>query len=736
MINYTSWLYYVIASWPSNNHEKNKVTTKECHTKTSTMKRFDTPDYRALFESSPGYYLVLDSDFYIIAVSNSYNRATMTKREEILNRYIFDVFPDNPDDPKADGVRNLRASLKRVIENKVSDAIPVQKYDIRKPAKDGGGYEVRYWSPCNFPVLDKNGAVAYIIHRVEDVTDFVLLTQKGQEQHQLTQELHEQLGRMEAEIYSRAREAIQANEGLRQAKEKAELASRTKDSFLATMSHEIRTPLSGLLGMLELLDLTTSLDTDQKKMLLAARDSGRGLLRILSDILDWSKIEAGKLELFQQPTSIEALILEVVSTYAHVASSKGLFLFHKLNSNLKPSLIVDSLRLSQVLNNFVSNAIKFTHKGEVNVSVEVLETKQDSQELRFSVKDTGIGISSSERAVLFHRYVQASANTTRMYGGTGLGLAICQRLAGMMNGIIDLESSPDQGSTFSITLTLPISEKPPENSSEAWKESNIYPIMQHSNHAPLVLVVDDHATNLLLIMRQVELLGLRPKCAEDGAIALKLWKNEKFDLIITDCHMPTMDGYELTTEIRNIERQEKRERIPIIACTANALGEENIRCQIAGMDAVLVKPTNILDLREVLVRFLPNSGEFSTDISPNNRTRYDETRPIDFTLLNESIPDYIQQIEVLNKFKSHQHTDLFKLMDALDKNDYENAVRYAHRLKGASQMIGANSLSKIYSNIEDAAKNNNICLAKSEVSSLNMAVRQFETYLHKLASNM
>lgn len=406
---------------------------------------------------------------------------------------------------------------------------------------------------------------------------------------------------------SEAKEKETVLHGLKVAAEKA---NHAKDSFLATMSHEIRTPLTGMLGMLELLSLT-ELDAEQRDTLGAAWDSGRGLLRIVSDILDWSKIEEGKLELSPQPTSIPQMLQEVVNTYSRVASTKALLLWQRADSRLHPTYTVDSLRLSQVLNNFVSNAIKFTKQGEVEIRAELVEHLEGGDRIRFSVKDTGIGIPREVQAQLFQRYQQASADTARMYGGTGLGLAICRRLAEMMDGQIGLESEPGQGSTFSITITLPVTTEPVAEVRDAHPEvkrrTEIKPLLTDGGEVPLVLAVDDNPINQKLLAHQIRLLGLRAETAENGRAALSMWREGRFALVITDCHMPDMDGYALAQEIRKVEAAESRPPIPIIAWTANALAEEVERCHTAGMDDLLVKPAELMRLREMLAKWLNRS---------------------------------------------------------------------------------------------------------------------------------
>ncbi len=524
-----------------------------------------------------------------------------------------------------------------------------------------------------------------------------------------------------------------AERALVTAKEQAELANRAKDSFLATMSHEIRTPLTGMLGMLEVLSLSP-LNRDQQETLQAAWDSARGLLRIVSDILDWSKIEAGKLHLSPHATSISQLLQEVINTYSRVASAKSLVLRQHVDARLSPAHFVDGLRLSQVLNNFVSNALKFTHSGEVVLSAELLEQLDSAERIRFAVRDTGIGIARDAQQHLFRRYQQESVNTSRLFGGTGLGLAICKSLVDLMDGQIDLASEPNQGSVFSITLTLPVSGLPGEvlqTQNLAVEQRAVKPLSDGGAHAPLVLAVDDHPINRDLLARQIRLLGLRAETAENGGEALLMWREGRFALVITDCHMPEMDGYALTRTIRKIEAEKKLPRTPVIAWTANALSEENELCRASGMDDLLVKPTNLMRLKETLAKWLPVA---ETDGSQPTVSLHKSDRgqdPIDYAVLEQVEPDDAAQIHILDDFQSHMHADRARLFEMLEQGDHANAASTAHRMKGSSRMVGARDIAEACATIELAARNGNMAGIKTAMLALDEAIRQFESFLAK-----
>ncbi|PJZ44569.1 ATP-binding protein [Leptospira brenneri] len=833
------------------------METKELRAKTIPKKKIKNQfDFKTIFEALPELYMLLDLDLNIIDVSDAYARATLIQREKVIGHNIFEVFPDNPNDIHADGVKQLRFSLMQVVNYKTSSTMTMQKYDIRKP--DGSGFEVRYWSPRNSPVLDANGNLICIVHRAEDVTEFVYLKQQKIEQSEVTDEMHDRIAKMESEVYTRAKDVIEKNEALlnseqnlsttlrsigdavlttdefgkvnrlnpvaeeltgwkeieaigrkvddilrlvhaqtnlpkeitiaevlatgkpkgdsqdsilihrsgrrinvsincapiknkqdktigfilvfrditeefaakaflEKAKENAELANKAKDSFLATMSHEIRTPLSGLIGMLELLS-QTNLSSDQKSMVQNSLGSGNSLLRILSDILDWSKIEEGKLELSLQPTSISQLVSDVVTTYSHIASSKGLTLTYTIDENILSAHIVDPLRLSQIINNFVSNGIKFTGRGSIKVSAQLVKNLTHAQQIQFSVTDTGIGLSKKDQSRLFQTYTQATADTARLYGGTGLGLAICRRLADLLDGALAIDSTPGIGSTFSITMSLPTVDLDLDNvSSLVTEDSSIEPIVHSQSYTPKILVVDDHSVNLELLVRQLEMFGLQVDSAEDGDKAMLLWLTNKYDLIITDCHMPIKDGYMLTKEIRNIESFSYQKRIPIIGYTANVLSEENEHCLSVGMDEVMIKPARLTNLRQTLLKWLPTiiypvqTNTFDTLISTES--------PIDISELKNIVSDKKDQISILKKFKSHHQNDLRKLIDELTMMNYSESARLAHRLKGASQVAGARDLVNGYIKIELFIKGNEFDKALKEIEIMKDDVLNIESFI-------
>ncbi|MBY0572061.1 MAG: PAS domain S-box protein [Undibacterium sp.] len=515
-------------------------------------------------------------------------------------------------------------------------------------------------------------------------------------------------------------------------KEKAEFANRTKDSFLATMSHEIRTPLTGMLGMLELLSMT-SLQKEQSDTLNTAWNSATALLRIVNDILDWSKIEEGKLQLSPHPTSLRQLLNEVINTYSRVASAKGLILNLNIGANIGVAHLVDPLRLSQILNNFVSNAIKFTSVGQIDLHAELISRTAAEEKIQFSVSDTGIGIAPEAQKHLFQRYSQESADTARMYGGTGLGLEICSRLAELMQGKVALESVSGRGSVFSLQLAMPLADKPKDTMPRGFhsivEKRLITPLFAVPDDAPLVLAIDDHPVNRDLLTKQLAMLGLRVETAEDGQAGFLLWYSGRFSVIITDCHMPEMDGYTLTREIRRIESKESRPYIPIIAWTANALPEETLRCKAAGMNELLVKPTDMTVLKSTLKRVLQMDVASQIpkidDVIPSKAK---DTPPLDFEILKSVMPEREMQYRMLLEFRTHIRYDYVSLNNWSKQGDWQNIQRTAHRMKGSSAMVGATHLVKACGAIEQMSKDKDIERAQIAITMLEEHIRELEDF--------
>jgi signal transduction histidine kinase/CHASE3 domain sensor protein/DNA-binding response OmpR family regulator len=495
-------------------------------------------------------------------------------------------------------------------------------------------------------------------------------------------------------------------EQLRESKEEADAANRAKSTFLATMSHEIRTPMNGVLGMLELLSLST-LDGEQRSTLGIVRESGRSLLRIIDDILDFSKVEAGKLDLVPEPMSVRDVIQRVWSMYSGTASSKGLLLKRFFDERIAPLHIADPVRLQQILGNFVSNALKFTNAGGASVSAHLLESNGSRETVQFTVSDSGVGISSEQQARLFQPFTQVHDPLAQRAGGTGLGLSISQRLAALMGGKISVESEPDKGTHMTLTVELPIAEEgetaPSQPSMPSAGAIDVRPppsVEDAERSGRLLLIVDDHPVNRIVLVRQVNALGYATETAEDGADALAKWTMRRFAGIVTDCNMPSISGYELVTRIRALEREARLPRTVVIACTANALGGEAEKCLAAGMDDYLPKPVALDQLYAKLQQWLPHQTAAASTASPPTHA----DAPLDAAIVEEITGnDDALARELLTRFRHHNDEDVRNLREALAHRDAARLASFAHRMKGSSRTIGAVSLARVCEEIERLA---------------------------------
>jgi PAS domain S-box-containing protein len=500
---------------------------------------------------------ISNADGYFKHLSPAFTRTLGWSIEELQARPFIDFV--HPDD---------RAATLREVARQVAAGEKVLQFENRYRHQDGS------WRILSWRSVPYEGGYMYATAR--DVT----------EQH-----------RVRAELVK--------------AKEEAEAADRAKSTFLATMSHEIRTPLNGVLGMLELLSLT-QLSFEQRASLEVVRQSGESLKRIIDDILEYSKIESGKLEVCPEPASLAALVAGVRDIFSSLASAKGLTFGIHVDPRISPAVSVDAVRLQQILNNLASNALKFTLRGSVTLAAELVTRTDDEDVVRFKVADTGIGIAPDDLQRLFQPFVQGGRDTTRRFGGTGLGLAISRRLAELMGGEVEMTSQPGAGTV--VTLLLPMKRLDP-GALPRRNGGGIQARLRERRPAPtataaqtegtLVLIVDDNPLNQLVLASQLEMLGYASEAASTGVEGLERWRTGRFALVLCDCHMPVMDGYELARRIRRAEAEQHLARTPIVACTANALRGEDATCRAAGMDDYLCKPIDLTELDTKLVRWLP-----------------------------------------------------------------------------------------------------------------------------------
>ncbi|MEM6291338.1 MAG: ATP-binding protein [Myxococcota bacterium] len=388
-------------------------------------------------------------------------------------------------------------------------------------------------------------------------------------------------------VFQDISKAKQTEAHLEDAREAALQAARSKSEFLASMSHELRTPMNGVIGAADLLS-DSPLSLEQRQHVDTIQTSGRALMSIIDDVLDLCKIQAGKLDLESATMSPEDIIAECTRVVRNDAARKRLALAARVGPDVPHSVLGDPARTRQVLLNLLSNAIKFTEEGEVRISVWADDTR-----LVFEVSDTGCGIEPGALERIFGKFEQGDRSTTRRYGGTGLGLSISRRLAGLMGGALTARSTVGQGATFrfEVPLELPslLSPLPTPPSREADDETI----------SARILVAEDHPVNRMVVTKMLQKLGHEVITCNDGACAVTEATSKPFDLVLMDCHMPELDGFDATTAIR-----EAGVTIPIIALTASVLQEDRIRARATGMDDFLAKPVNLATLREMLSHWL------------------------------------------------------------------------------------------------------------------------------------
>jgi PAS domain S-box-containing protein len=582
---------------------------------------------RSLIESNIDALMTTDPSGIITDVNKQMEALTGCTRDELIGAPFKNYFTDP---------QRAEAGIKRVLREK-----SLTDYELTARARDGKQTVVSYNATTFY---DRNRKLEGVFAAARDVTE---------------------RKRVEAE--------------LQQAKAAAESASRIKSDFLASMSHEIRTPMNSIMGIADLL-AKTSLTPEQDRYVQIFRRSGDNLLNLINDILDLSKVEASQLELEQTEFSLKDELEKAIEMVAPRAREKGLRLTCEVSPEVNPDLVGDPTRLRQVLLNLLGNAIKFTNTGEVSLMVDLDPVGLAPTALRFTVSDTGIGISTSQQGLVFERFAQGDSSTTRRFGGTGLGLTISKRLVELMGGRIWVESEVGQGSVFAFAVPF-----------ENWIAAD-RPVAEKVGIGPelalpavRILLAEDSADNRTIALAYLEDTPYRVEVAVNGAMACEMFESGRYDLVLMDRQMPIMDGLTATRTIRAWERENQRSPTPIIALTASALKGDRETCLAAGCTAYLSKPIK----QAVLLQAIRDHASADGAGPPASRDRAARAA----RRLAEQIPAYLD----------HCRGDVILMLAALDRADFNAVIIMGHNLRGSGGGFGLQAITDFGASIEHSA---------------------------------
>jgi PAS domain S-box-containing protein len=599
---------------------------------------------QSILDNTPLIVFIKDLEGKYLLANKSYRDAFQLTKEQIIGKTDFDLVSE-------ENARRYREIDEYVIREQ-------KNTEVEETIQLGG--EMTNLLIVKFPLFDKDNNIYGIGGIASDITERYLYG------------MH-----------------------LIESKSKAEMAEQLQEEFLANMSHEIRTPMNGIIGMTNIL-LNTSMTDEQKDFLKVIKKSSDNLLVLINDILDLSKIKAGKLRIEKIDFRLRETLEHSINTFRCLIKEKGLTLRISVDLDVPDSLTGDPHRLNQILNNLISNAIKFTVKGEINLEIKAIQQENKEVDLLFCVADTGIGIAKEKLKTIFETFSQAETETSRKFGGSGLGLSITKKLIELQKGSIHVSSTPGEGTTFTFHIKYAIA-----NNTVAKQYGNVKQdtLKQDGLSGKRILIVEDNEANQKVIYHMLHNAGIEPDLADNGKVAIQLLEDGfEYDLIIMDLQMPEMDGFETTVYIR----QKLNLNIPIIAMTASALRNEKIKCLEIGMNEYMNKPFVPSDLFRELRRFLLKSEEIETEETPviaknESKKLYSLNHLIE-------MDDMDCLCEVLQLFLDSVPMIMVEIKEAIIEERWEDVYKKSHKVKSSIGILQMGKLMSLISKVELGAK--------------------------------